>query len=770
MFWKLIQRYILAALLPYTLLSLVILTAILLTQQANKFAEIMGTARAPLLLAVEVMLAILPNVLVFTLPMAMLVGTSTGFSRMGSDSELIAMRSAGIGTWRIIAPVLVLGAILSALTLWVGFELAPSAAQDLRDAATRAALYKLESPVDPRSFYTDMPGKVVFVRDGDQESGQWGRVFIYWQEAEGQARLVTARSGRIDITEERSELVLSDALITTLPSGGVEAIAKGAQVTTERSEHLRVRDDRLNVGRSALLKKIREREPELDEMEWARLLQQSQAGENEQVRRNATILLHKKMSLSFAPLIFAFFGSGVGLRIRRGGRALGVVISLAIMLAYYLVSIAGEQAGRAGIVDPVLGAWLPFIISAVVSALAVGMGGRTARRQWRFFSMRTGNTQGREVSHRPAAQRRNFLGLLDTNIFGSLGFNFAVAFLSMLSIFLIFTLFELLRFIAANGTSWALVFRYLIFLIPLISVTVAPLATLLAALITYALLIRRNEAIAWWASGQSVYRLVIPGLLFGLIVGGGLWVTQEHLMPAANRRQNSLRTQIRNGFTRTETTLGRQWLATPDTRRLYSYGFEEGAGQLNSPVIYEFDEKGIHLSRIVLGQSAYWEQSSSLNIVNPQIVELKDGRVKVLQTPEGRTRIDSEPADFFKRELKQPSEMNLRQLSAYLNTLKRKQETSLAQVLAVSLERKRADIFAPFIMVLVGAPLAVSFGRRSTVIALCIAVMTGIAFWGVTSGFQQMGFNGLLQPKIAVWSPPFMFSAIGLYLLTRVRS
>src|SRR5437868_9303913 len=179
---RLIERYVVAAILPYLLLSLCVLTAMLLAQQATRFAEILGSARTPFRLAAEVLFELLPNILLFTLPMAVLVGTATGFSRLGSDSELVAMKAAGVGHVRIIMPVLLLGLLTTLLTLYNGLVLAPEAAHQLYQSALRAALYKLESPVEPNTFNTDLPDKVIYVREGDVAQGHWGRVFIHWQE------------------------------------------------------------------------------------------------------------------------------------------------------------------------------------------------------------------------------------------------------------------------------------------------------------------------------------------------------------------------------------------------------------------------------------------------------------------------------------------------------------------------------------------------------------------------------------------------------------
>src|ERR671916_2128666 len=131
--WKALDAYLVTAALPYVLLSLTILSAILLIQQTAKFAEVLGSTETPFHLTIQVAANLLPSILIFTLPTSVLVGTATGFGQLGHDSELIAMRAAGVGTYRIVAPLMFLGAILSALTFYVAFNVGPVSAQNLRD-------------------------------------------------------------------------------------------------------------------------------------------------------------------------------------------------------------------------------------------------------------------------------------------------------------------------------------------------------------------------------------------------------------------------------------------------------------------------------------------------------------------------------------------------------------------------------------------------------------------------------------------------------------
>ena len=780
--------------MPYFILALLLLTSVLLAQQATRFAEILGAARAPLEMALEVSLGLLPNILIFTLPMAVLAGTAIGFSRMGSDSELIAMRAAGIGNWRIVAPPVLFGLLMSAATLYIGMELAPSAAYGLRQTAIRAALYRLESPVEPRTFNTEIPGKIIYVRDGDRESGQWGRVFIYWQEQEGGVRLVTARSGRIDSSGEQSELVLSDASVTTLPTKDskesllrlrgetAQTPSPGApkEITTERSTQLRIRDDRLNRERGELLKRLRARQLEFDEMGWRELLERRRTAKERATRRAAAFAFHRRLALCTAPIGFALLGAAIGLRMRRGGRGLGMFLSLSAMIAYYLLALAGEYLVRVEAVPIRVGAWLStaaaLLLGVCLLILRTGSGSLWFALWWGRReppSAEGGEAAAPSVSKSRRPGRPLFSGLLDRTMLRALTGNFSMAFLTLIAIFLIFTLFELLRFIATSGAGAYLVGRYMLFLLPLVMVALAPMSVLVAVLVSYALLARRSEAVAWWACGQSVYRLALPGLIFAACIGLGLWGVQERLMPRANRLQNNLRNQIRSGLSK-GTQRGRNWLASASgSGALYSYEFDEKSRELRAPLVYEFDAEGIHIRRLVSAERAHWNEKGALELENAEIVQIERDATAGggLRRVASETISAIEPPEAFKPVLNTPAEMDIKQLSSYIRSLKRRGESpGTSTPLTVALERKRAEPFSPVVMALVGIPLALAFGRRSAIAALCAAVAIGLTFWGATSGFQQLGNYGLLPAKIAVWSPLVIFASAGVYLLFRART
>src|SRR5215213_7874835 len=306
----LIPRYIIGAMAPYILISLLMLTAVLLAQQAARLAEIVIYADLPFSLLTSIGAALLPGVLIFSIPLATLAGIIIGFSRMGSDSEIVAMRSAGVGSWTMIWPALLIGLMFTGVTAYLHLKEAPEAARDLERIALRGALAKLDSPVEPRTFST-LPRYVIYVRDGDKERGTWGRVFIFAQRSDRMTEVFTARSGRIDSSGDQSELVLTDVLATKFPSPTAEnpaGTATGADqksYVVERSDQLRFS---INTGRADIVRRLNQRDTNADSMDWSDLHERVASGSQAE-QKEAIRILNRRAALSVETFLFSLMAA-----------------------------------------------------------------------------------------------------------------------------------------------------------------------------------------------------------------------------------------------------------------------------------------------------------------------------------------------------------------------------------------------------------------------------------------------------------------------------
>src|SRR5215207_7039353 len=130
-----ISRSLIGAILPYFIFSWLLLSVVLFVQQASRFADIFFSANIPANLVWQLTLALVPNVVAFTCPMAVLVGVIIGLSKMQGDSELVAIRAAGVGNFQITLPIIILGILLSFFAFFINLKGVPLASNIVRSIA-----------------------------------------------------------------------------------------------------------------------------------------------------------------------------------------------------------------------------------------------------------------------------------------------------------------------------------------------------------------------------------------------------------------------------------------------------------------------------------------------------------------------------------------------------------------------------------------------------------------------------------------------------------
>src|SRR5688572_16752623 len=107
-----ISKYLIGAIVPYFLSGWFLLSVVLFVQQASRFSDIFFSVNIPGSVVWQLAAALIPNVIAFTCPMAVLVGIVIGLTKMQGDSELVAIRAAGVGNRQIMLPIIMVGLAL----------------------------------------------------------------------------------------------------------------------------------------------------------------------------------------------------------------------------------------------------------------------------------------------------------------------------------------------------------------------------------------------------------------------------------------------------------------------------------------------------------------------------------------------------------------------------------------------------------------------------------------------------------------------------------
>lgn len=753
-----ISRYLIGSIVPYFLSAWLLLSVILFVQQASRFSDIFFSVNIPTNLIWQLAAALIPNVIAFTCPMAALVGIVIGLTKMQGDSELVAIRAAGVGNLQILLPVVLLGLLLSSFTFLVNLYGVPFASRLVRAVAMQTAIYKLESPIEPGVFNTEVAGYTIYVKDGDITDGRWKNIFIHTENPKtGEVRLITSRQGRIDSSDQLSELVLEDGLSTTITPDGPRE-----KFVSETIGEVRFA---IKTRRDELVQRLSSTESTVEELGLSDLSEYARTREGKE-RTEAQILWQRRVLLSITPLIFAILGTVLVLRFNRGGRGFGVFISLASLITYYLIAFLGEQLVRTGRISTLLGGFLP--VAAAATAIF-----------WFNFGLRLNifRRLGERVKRVPEVLSRlisrdgghSFFrdittGLRDFDVLANLVRYYLLTLAFLAAIFLIFTAFELWRFAGNMEGGVGTLVRYLTYLLPFVYLQLSPSAAMVAILATFVIKSRQNEIVTWTAAGQSVYRLLVP--CFGLMLLLGLFnfAIQEVVSPSANLLQDQYRQELRSrGIVNASS---RFWVAEND--RIYSFVYSNDASdnekRINAFSMYEFADNGGELQSIFRADSARWERERILLQGNVRRSTLDNGQITDSVDESAEVPSSSDP---FKEIRKKPSQLSIGEVRARIAS----SESDLEQdMFKVSLERKWSTIVLPFVIALFTAPFALSLNRKGKAATVGYAVGLWLVFMAATSVFEQFGLNGTLSATIAVWVPLSLFALLGVYLLSKVRT
>jgi len=349
-----IHRYITREIAVPTLLGLVIFTFVLLMGRILKLVELVINKGVPFLETAKLFCYLLPAFLVITLPLAFLLGVLLGFGRLSADSEIVALKSSGVGVYRMIKPVIGLGLLVALATAMLTLLIEPASNTSFRNQVFQIASSRASIGIQARVFNDEFDGLLLYANELDERRGVMEGVFISDERVGKTPSVIMAERGRVLSDRENRILTLrlENGTIHRKPSSGDRDAYQVIGFTTY--------DINLNMGHD--LTTIENRNRKENELSLAELRQMRSEAETDSDRRSFTVELHRRFILPLAPLVFALIGVPLGIQSHRSGRGGGFAIALVIFLAYYLLlSFAETLAVEAGIAPlPIM--WTPTLL------------------------------------------------------------------------------------------------------------------------------------------------------------------------------------------------------------------------------------------------------------------------------------------------------------------------------------------------------------------------------------------------------------------------
>ena len=779
---RILTRYILGEVISHALIGAAVFTFVLFTRDLGHILELVVRNSAPLPSIAEIFFFTVPVALTYTIPMGVLVGILIGLSRLAADSEITAMRASGLGVWTFLRIVSVFVIVAWLLALGNSVYLAPRSLAALGQLQNRLKTTQASFEVQPRVFYEGFPKTVLYVQDVKAAPGAaiWKGVFL--------ADLSDPLAPRISLAREG--LLVSqgpDTLDLHLTNGSThEADPKNPdryQISTFQTTDIPIE---VPVAQST-----QGQEPvSMGEMQVSDLLHVVRTGDPV-TRRWTAIEFHRRFSLPTACLVLALVGIPLGLSSKRG-KSSGFVLTILLVFLYYSISLIGVSLARQGRLSPASGVWLAdaaFLIGGVFLLW------RSERRPIEIVSIRSWfklaipsssapslpvpNGETTRSAYRETAADRlsrrwrlfnlRFPTILDDYVLRDFALYLTMIAGTFVMLLLVFTLFELLGDILRNGVSVLTVGEYLLNVTPyFLYFPIAPLSMLLAVLVTFGLLQRSNEITAIKATGISLYRVVVPVLIAATVVAGVLFLSDQLYLPYTNKRQDALRNRIKGKPAQTYLRPDRKWIFGQHFDIYYYQFFDPDRDVFGGISVYRFDPHTFQITDRISAERAHWsdslgrwvyEQGWERALAGSAIQNYR--QFDVATFPE----LTEAPA-YFKKEIKQSSEMSYEELRRYIHDL---EQSGFDVVrLRVQLQKKIAYPLITLVMAILAIPFALSAGKRGALAGVATAIGIGVVYWTISGLFEAMGNLSQLPPAVAAWSPDVVFGFIGGYLILRM--
>lgn len=786
---RILTRYILREVLSHALLGGVLFTFVLFMRDLGHILELLVRGSASLQAVADVFFYTLPTTLILTIPMTVLVGILLGLSRLSADSEITAMRAAGVGVLHFVGIVSIAASIGLGLGLLNSLYVAPRSAAALLRLEDSLKTQQAGFEVQPRVFYEDFKNYVLYVQNTrpGQGASLWQHVFLADLTNPATPRITTAEDAVV-LPAPGNELRLHFRDGTKHETSPKDPNQYDISTFTET-------DTPIQIGSQEDLK-LGHADTPLVAMSATELWQRR----HDEQGRTYMIEWNKRLSYPVACIVLMLVGVPLGLSSRRGGKSTGFVLTVALVFVYYFFSSIGVAMAKQGKIAPVVGVWAANVIFAavgivllrqmsrgetgVIATMARGLApvGVWIERRLPKRMRSTPTAPARESGehrattvHRPTRQNR-FPLIFDDYMMRQFLTTFGLVLSSFILLSLIFSFFELIGDIFRNRTPLITVGDYLLNLIPYMLYNLTPLCALLSVLITVGALSRSSELTAMKASGVSLYRLIIPLLALAAILAVSLFTFDELYLPQANRRQEALRSVIKGKPAQTFLRPDRKWISGQQdsvgepTRIFYYQFFDPDKDVFANLTVFEFEPNSFHLSRRIFAGAAHWDTHGQKWVLENGWERNFQGDSVASYTPfetASFPEIREQPV-YFKKESRQSQEMSFGELNNYIHDLQQSGFDTMR--LRVQLNRKLAYPLITLVMAVFAVPFALTMGKRGSLAGFATAIGMAIAYQVVASIFEAMGNVNALPPVIAAWSPDLLFGMAGGYLLLKAQT
>lgn len=341
----LIHRAILKELLTSFLLSTLFLNFTLMMEKLLRLSRLLSGVGASAQDIVKIVFYLQPQILILSIPMAMLLSVLLVYGRMNTDNELVILKSCGMSFKNIARPVVYLGAACFVGGIAMSFYLSPKGSSVLRKELTEILTRRAPMTIEEGIFNTAFKNIIILIKEKPTPYSL-SEIFIIDERKKDEQKIIVAKEGRI-VPEE-------DTLSFSLSSGNIYITKK--ELFT-----------RISFGKYhfKLSPSIDPGDKKNSELSPAELIEAAISSPDKKIQY--FLEFHRRLSMPAICIIIIFLGPALSLMAGKSGRLGGLTVGLSVFAVYYTLLLYGENLARSNKLPHFAGAWAAFFILAAFS-------------------------------------------------------------------------------------------------------------------------------------------------------------------------------------------------------------------------------------------------------------------------------------------------------------------------------------------------------------------------------------------------------------------
>lgn len=346
---RLLTRYVLAEMIPTFFLGVIVFVFILLMFQALRLTEFVLIHGVKLTTVMAMMGYLSTSFLPILFPMSLVFTVILTYGRLSADSEIVALRATGLSMLSIASPAIILSILVCILSLQTSFHIAPWGNRQFELLVTKLGAMKPGVTIKEGTFSEGFFDLVVYANKVDNKRGVLSDVFIY-DERNGQSPItVIAREGLI----VKDEAQPGHAASLQLVDGSIHRTMDARHTKIDFSTYDLQLFDPINESTAS-------KSPQsmtISEVRQAMVATTPELPKEKRVEPETEF--HKRIAIGLACLVFGLIGVALGTTTnRRNAKAGGAVVSIGIIVTYWILYVSSESLARSGQLPPWFAMWL----------------------------------------------------------------------------------------------------------------------------------------------------------------------------------------------------------------------------------------------------------------------------------------------------------------------------------------------------------------------------------------------------------------------------